>query len=155
MITAVQILDIFEVYVAGRKFRNDYVEMFKNPSKSELLEITEKSFKNHHNRSIRFAVNPETKTIFVCDGYTGLHPDMRSLAGYTEDDVFIIYGLADYDGSQFVVSLDNCYSEIFHLFNIPKYRNLADTFLNFDWSWVSSYVRGLESYINKLRVLVK
>lgn len=153
MILAVDILNLYEDYFAGRKFGNRYVELFKNPSKSELLEITEKSFKNKFVREIRFAINPENQTIFVCDSYVGLHPDIRSLVNYTEDDLFIVYGLAVYSGNKFIVNPNDCYSEIFRLCHFPKYREVTNTFLNFNWKWVSQYVVGIETYINKIRLL--
>lgn len=153
MTSAIDILNLCEDYFAGRKFGNRHVELFKNPSKSELLEITEKSFKNNSVREIRFAINPENQTIFVCDGYVGLHPDIRSLANYTEDDLFIVYGLAVYDGNKFIVNPNDCYSEVFRLCHFPKYREVINTFLNFKWKWVSRYVIGTEAYINKIRLL--
>lgn len=146
-------MNLFETYFAGRKFGNRYVELFTNPSKSELFEVTEKSFRKNKKREIRFAINPENKTIFVCDSYIGLHPDIRSLTNYTEDDFFIIYGLATYNGTKFIVNLDECYSEIFSLFLSPKYQDVTDRFLNFDWNWVSVYVDGIEQYIKKIKFL--
>lgn len=144
MITARQIIEIF---FKGQKFGSRYVELFVNPTKSEMLEMTLDSFKKSSVREIRFVIDPEAKKFYACDGYVGLHPDMRRILNFTEDDIFIVYGNAFYNGQDFIVKVSDCASEVWRLQRPLEIKR----FLNFDWGWVNGYVKGIDGYLKKFK----
>ena len=147
MVTSNQIIKVIESYFKSRKFGNRFVEIYVNPPKSEMLKLTSESSKKSSTREIRFVINPEKKQIYVCDGYIGLHPDMRRMLDLTEDDLYIIYGNAFWNGQDFIVSVKDCASEVYRLQRPMELQK----FLSFDWSWVDKYVKGLDGYLRKFK----
>lgn len=155
MISANKINTICDSYVTAKKFGNNYVELYVNPSKAEMLKLTQPSLEHNHYREIRFAINPDEKKIYFCDAYVGLHPYMRRMLNLNDDnDQCIIYGEAEYDGSNFIIK--NTYSAMFSMVRIvskvPQYKYDVERFFKFEWSWVKKYyLIGLDDYIKKLR----
>jgi hypothetical protein len=154
MITSKQIIKISEDYLKGQRFGSNYVEVYVNPTKSELLLLSEPSKKNAGEREIRFVINPDERKIYVCDAYLGLHPYLRKMLNLNDDnDMCIIYGEAKYNGSNFTPI--NLYSAMFSMSRIvskvPQYRNDVERFFKFDWTWTTQYVTGIENYVKSLK----
>ena len=138
MITSDQIISLSEKYTTSGKIYGHYLEIFENPDRSDLLKLAELVKENTNRRleTIRFVAVDKTKTVYICDGYSNIHQDMRDLLklpapGYTGS----IDGIAKVYGGKAVMS---------ELSNISSEEAVRSK-----WTWVDKYISGCSAKIRE------
>ena len=153
MITAVSdINQVSDRCFRARIFRGGYLDVFVNPSQSELVKVASKK-----TNRIRFtADNRSPKKVWVWDASKAIHYEMLPLLGPDRCDVYpyILGGIAELQGSNVVmIGWDNFY----HLMNVidSSSRQNVIAFLSrlfsYDWTWLNEYFLVTE-YVGKRRL---
>ena len=141
MITEVSdITQISDRCFRARTFRGGYVEIFINPSPSEIIKVASKK-----TNRIRFtADNRSPKKVWVWDASKAIHYEMLPLLGPDRCDIYpyILGGVSELQGSDAaMIGWDNFY----HLMNVmdSSSRQNVIEFLSklfsFDWTWLNEY----------------
>jgi hypothetical protein len=144
MITSRQII---EAYHTGVRVGKNYVEVFKNPSKSELA-------KEFGGKEIRFLADPKRKDIYVWDAYIATHDDLQDELlpkDLSIDEV--ISGQASKEGSVYVAY--SAANIAFILddpdgFDLEDFETLKST-VEKDWSWTERHQISLTKLVKGLK----
>jgi hypothetical protein len=151
MITAVSdITQISDRCFRARTFRGGYVDVFVNPSQSELVKVASKK-----TNRIRFtADNRSPQKVWVWDASKAIHYEMLPLLAADRCDVYpyILGGVAELQGSNAVmIGWDNFY----HLMNVmdscsrENVIEFLSKLFSFDWSWLDLYFLVTEYVENR------
>ena len=153
MITvASDITRISDRHFKARIFRGGFVDVFVNPSQSEIRQVASKN-----TNRIRFTADVRSpKTVWVWDASKSIHYEMLPLLGPDRCDVYpyILGGVAELQGSNAeMIGWDNFH----HLMNVmdSSSRQNVIEFLSklfsFDWRWLEEYF-GVTEYIEKRKM---
>lgn len=119
-----------EKYNSSFKLGSKYIEIFENPSFSELQEVGEE---------VRFIADPGKKIVYAWNP-DALHDDACPRLGYGRawERKVLLPGIAQRLGSEYVAHT----SESLEFLNTRHEENkkFAQTILGTDWSWVNRYI---------------
>jgi hypothetical protein len=109
-ITSNQILSVSESYLTSKKLDKDTnLEVYANPTSSEITKITDQSNKTFGVRQVRFVVDNKNKKVYVADAFLTLHYTILKLIGLnlpeTSPDYFV--GIANVKGGKPIMLEDN------------------------------------------------
>lgn len=153
MITAVHdITQISDRCFRAKTFRGGYVEVFINPSQSELIKVASKK-----TNRVRFTADARSPhKVWVWDASKAIHYEMLPLLGADRCDVYpyILGGLVELQGSNAVmIGWDN----FFHVMNVidSSSRENVIKFLSrlfsHDWIWLNQYFL-VTDYVDKRKL---
>jgi hypothetical protein len=153
MITAVSdITQISDRHYKARTFRGGYVDVFVNPSQSELVKVASKK-----TNRIRFtADNRSPQKVWVWDASKAVHYEMLPLLGPDRCDVhpYILGGLAELQGPNAVmIGWDNFF-HVMNLMDSSSRQNVIEflsKLFSYDWGWLNEYFWVTE-YVGKRRL---
>jgi hypothetical protein len=150
MITARQISELSEDYVTGKKFFGYYTELFVNPSRKEISDIINASKEYTNIRELRFIADARAnvRKVYIWNSYLVLHSGIKIELGYPSDNCpYLFEGTASIkSGKPVVISWDYYYEEDFMKLSKMK---LFIELLNYNWTWLDSYISGSSAYMNK------
>jgi hypothetical protein len=151
LLTAKKISEISEEYFSAKRVRANFVEVYVNPTQSEIISACSKDSKR-----IRFTANAKNQKVFIWNAMNAIHYDMLPMLGQEYTDVYpnIIGGLAEVQGGKTVmVGWDNFH----HIMDVmsSSSRSNAIEFLtklfSYNWSWLDKYFQAT-NYINKRKL---
>jgi hypothetical protein len=152
--------DILEEYYSVIPGYGNYIPVFVNPTRSELLQASQNKSKNKSNWFIRFSADAEQEKLYVWSGYLAAHMDARDQLdlkcnGHSLEQRCsrIFEGIAEKEGSGFRVTSSHCLEAFGEVVEergskAEKASLFLEDALNQDWSWVDKYI-DLSSYIDK------
>jgi hypothetical protein len=121
---------LLEEYETSFRMGSKYIEIFSNPTFSELRDIGEE---------VRFIADPKKKIVYAWHP-DALHDDACPRLGYGSqwERKVLLPGLASQDGTQYIAHT----SESLEFLNTrhEENREFAQTILKADWSWVNRYI---------------
>lgn len=120
--------DIREKWVASTEYLNEYVEIFKNPSKKEIIDLKSES------EDVRFIALEGEGDVYVTHSFM-FHPDLAEELGINEDYKDNFSGIGRIDRG---VIIAYALSDVINL-RKDKYNNLKEKILNGDYDWVERY----------------
>jgi hypothetical protein len=144
MIRATQIL---EAYHSSKRIGKNYVEIFKNPSSSELT-------KEFRGGEIRFLADPQHKDVYVWDAAIATHDDLQDETLPNDMSIDeVIAGQAEKKGKSYVAysaaniafSLDDPEG-----FDKEDFEILLKT-VEQDWSWTERFNISLTKLVKGLK----
>ena len=144
MITSKQILEIAEKWSDTVKIKNVDVPIFENPSSSDIMELIKNSYYKN-NVEVRFICNSKSQIVYVWDAYLATHFDIagRLNLGSITSSSHLLCGMCKVVGGRLQST------EIYLVDGSPsdeKY-NLLFSVLNYSWSFVDKYVKGITDYL--------
>jgi hypothetical protein len=153
MITAVSdITQISDRQFKARIFRGGYVEIFINPSQSEIIKVASKK-----TNRIRFTADTRSPhKIWVWDASKAIHYEMLPLLGGDRCDVYpyILGGVAELQGSNAVmIGWDN-FHHVMNVIDSCSRENVIEflsKLFSYDWSWLNEYFL-VTDYIEKRKL---
>jgi hypothetical protein len=128
MITASQIL---EEYKTSFRIGSNYIEIFSNPSKKELLSCGDE---------IRFTADADKKEVYVWDGNLAIHDDANKTLGYGGlwFKKPILTGIAQKEGSTYYAYRSDELESI--NLSPPGSEEFLTKLLSYDWDFVNRYI---------------
>ena len=150
MITAVSdITQISDRCFKARIFRGGYVDVFVNPSQSELVKVASKK-----TNRIRFTADTRSpQTVWVWDASKAIHYEMLPLLGSDRCDIYpyILGGVAELQDSNVeMIGWDNFY-HLMNLMDSSSRQNVIEflsRLFSYDWTWLNEYFL-VTDYIEK------
>ncbi len=152
MITVSDISKISDRHFKARIFRGGYLDVFVNPSKSEIRQVASKK-----SNRIRFtADNRSPHKVWVWDASKAVHYEMLPLLGPDRCDIYpyILGGVSELQGSNAVmIGWDN-FHHLMNLMDSSSRENVIEflsRLFSYNWSWLNEYF-GVTEYIGKRRL---
>ena len=153
MINAVSdITQISDRHYKARIFRGGYLDVFVNPSQSELIKVASKN-----SNRIRFtADNRSPQKVWVWDASKSIHYEMLPLLGPDRCDVYpyILGGVSELQGSNAVmIGWDN-FHHLMNLMDSSSRENVIEFWsrlFSYNWSWLNEYF-FVTDYIGKRKL---
>ena len=149
IIRAHDIIKISEEWYQAKSVRSNYIDVFINPSATEIRKVASKDSKR-----IRFTADARIpQKVFVWDAMKAIHYEMLSVVGSDRIDSYpyIIGGVAEVQGSSVVmVGWDHS----FHVMNLLQSSSRGNVIefltklFSYDWTWLNKYFKATD-YINK------
>ena len=154
MITSKQIIKLCEEYVTSGKVRNHPVDIFENPTSSDILKLV-KSAKDDQRtiNNIRFIADANEKKVYIADAYYAIHDDMYRIIGITtkhDEAPWIFDGLATvFRGKIKAACWGDKFEFLFRNKGVKgsKVRSWFDKMFSCKWSFVDTYISGTSSMI--------
>ena len=153
MITvASDITRISDRHFKARIFRGGFVDVFVNPSQSELVKVASKK-----TNRIRFtADNISPQKVWVWDASKAVHYEMLPLLGPDRCDVYpyILGGVFELqDSNAVMIGWDNFY-HLMNLMDSSSRENVIEflsKLFSYDWRWLEEYFLVTE-YVEKRKL---
>ena len=142
MITSKQILHLFEKYSDTFKIYNSPVEIFVNPTISEL-----KSLKCGR---VRFIADPKSQEVYVWDAMQSAH---YMVAGkiQKEEDGGNFWGVATIESNSMVM-IGSDSVEMSTKGSSPSFNSIKlERIFSYKWKWLDKYVKGASAYLEDWR----
>ena len=158
IITSKYIIELSEIYIDSKKTASGYTKFFANPTKSDIVEMTELAFEDKKRvlEEIRFvAVAKSPPVVYVWDAFYIPHRDARKILGLPTPDYsvpYIINGHAKLqngkivsDGSDIIdiASITLTYKGK----NWKEYQEFLRSVFSYKWDWLDTYIGGWSEYI--------
>lgn len=148
MITSKVISDKLEEYAFMKRVRGQLVEVYLNPTMTELLFI-----KSPKTNMIRFTANALNQKVYAWDASKAIHYDILSELGneYIDTRPNIIGGTATLKGNKFLM---NGWDNFHHVMSVMDTSNKGNAIqfltklFNFNWKWLDKYFLSSD-YIDK------
>jgi hypothetical protein len=159
MINANYIINISESYVTSKKIDKDTsLEVYVNPTTSEIKKLTDASFKTFGVRQVRFVVDNKNKKVYVADAFLTLHHTILKLIGLnlSKEGPDYFTGIANVKGGKpEMLESNEWFNEWFkHSFYSNCYPNQysrdLESLLSSDLRWLDQYI-VCSSVIEKLK----
>jgi hypothetical protein len=151
VIKAIHISLIVEEYFSSKKVPGGYLEIFENPTQSEVKEITKKHQEKRGIGEVRFTADAKLKKVYVWDSWVATHQEARNVIGIKdppEDTPYLLNGTAyvEDNNKPKMMTWDDFNFNINAVpFKNTKPGNVAYEFLNsvfsYKWDWLEKYVR--------------
>jgi len=148
LITSRQIIQVSETYVTAKKVPDGYLQVFSNPTSTELSSITKDK------KEIRFIADSKAKKVYVFDSYLATHENVSDLINLRRDDFDLFFGYAKVSGGK--ATFDRSHDFKIVLNNVSRNdtygdhaRNFLKIFFNKDqkWEWLDRYISGSLAFI--------
>jgi hypothetical protein len=155
VITSKQIICLSEEYVALGIMFGKATPIYKNPSRSDFLEILRAAREEKHKvEEIRFVADTNSKTVYVADGYNIGHPEILKAVGLPSNrfaNPQIQLGSASLNNGKATVWSTRMESDYFYnkVKGDVELMNYYKKTYNYDWSWVDKYVSGFSNELKK------
>ena len=158
MITSKSILELFEVYIDSKKTASGYTKFFANPTKSDIVEMTELAFEDKKRvlEEIRFiAVAKLPSVVYVWDAYYISHQDARKILGLSIPDYsvpYLINGHAKLQNGKIISDG----SDVINIASLTlthkgktwkECQEFLGKVFSYDWKWLDTYIGGWSEYI--------
>jgi hypothetical protein len=139
MIDSKKIINVCEEYFSSLEVREEYVEIFVNPSYSELYQL---------GNYVRFTANPITKRLYAWDARLAIHNQVRREIGAdATEELTQLHGEATRHGQKYIMEWSDALKDARHYRNsVQKELNYL---LNLNWTWADRYIAGISDYIVK------
>lgn len=166
MITSKQINQVIEQYVNAQKTPNGYVQVFSNPSQSELKSIVQNSKSSSSSKCmIRFIADARDRKVYIWDAYLAVHDDGRKIIGFPTSIMqtpYLVNGLAWITNGKMIgpswVSTETVIKDSGSKSN-PKERMKCLTYLDqvfsYNWDWLDNYISNSSTYVDKKELEIK
>ena len=174
MITANQIISISEEYDKLVRDGNKLIDLFVNPTSSDLKEIYSKMSSNNPNKEVRFIANAKTQKLHVWDAALAVHYAMAYALGLSrgpgsfDEPTYAFDGFGRLSGGRIIPTFNhgtakNIVDTEYTRYSgksklppkvIPDWVTDSDSleeFFRYKWDFIDKYVPGINSFINKER----
>jgi hypothetical protein len=175
MITSRQINKLFEEWDRTVKDGNKSIDLFLNPTSSDLKEIYSKMSSNNPNKEVRFIANAKApQKVYMWDAALAVHYAIAYVLGLErgpasfDEPVFVFDGFGYLRGGKVIPvfshgTAKNIVDTEYARFSgksktppkvIPDWASDYDTleeFFKYNWNFIDRYVPGVSSYINNER----
>jgi hypothetical protein len=160
LITSKQIINNLEQYVDARKTSNGYVQIFSNPSKSELNTIVQHSKSSSSSKClVRFIADAKNKKVYVWDAYLAIHDDGRKILNFSTNIMqtpYLVNGVAWIANGKMLgpswVSTETVIKDSGSKSN-PKERmkclDYLDQVFSYNWDWLDQHISKSSVYVDK------
>jgi hypothetical protein len=139
--------DISEAYEASLQTPRGYCEIFVNPERSELQQISSKY--------IRFIADDVKKNIYVWDANLAIHTDIIKKVPVSFRDDGVFYGQTKREGAKYVFMQELTPEDIKSVFLYqPQDSGYWKDVLGRDWTWTRNYNIDLDTTLNLYRNLL-
>lgn len=146
MITSKLIIKLLEVYITAKKVDDDYLQVFCNPTSTELASITKNS------KEIRFIADGEHQKVYVFDSYLATHEGIMDLLNLIDKSNFF-YGYATVSNGKATFTKSHDLKIALNNTRDSKYsKNFLDKIFSYKWDWLNKYISGTTSYLNSSKI---
>lgn len=124
--------EFFDSYsIFGAKTKKDTVEVFVNPTKKEIDEVSDKD-------AARFIANPKTKRIYIFTPDVIHYSVAKRVRSGTENPLKTLWGVAHKKNNQWTMLTSD---------TARAKKSIIEYLVKFDWGWSEKYIKGIEEYL--------